>query len=143
MASPASFALPGERHKLAVVFDEENVRWAWPRAGLPSTHILKPESIERPGLASVEMACTTAYREMGLPVALPGVGRVADVPCFGSVRFDRWGDGPVVERLHQESFAQALGLAPDAADGCRPGRPRLPSPAGCYGTSARRTRSRP
>ena len=107
------FALPGERHKLALVRDEENDRWAWPEAGLPSTHIVKPEPRERPGLVAVEHTCTLAYRELGMPVVHTAVETIAGQPCLVSKRFDRWVEGTRTVRQHQESFAQALGVAPD------------------------------
>jgi serine/threonine-protein kinase HipA len=110
------FALPGERHKLALVRDEANDRWAWPQPGAPSTHIVKPETPERPGLAATEHACTLAYRELGFPVVHTAVETIAGQTCLVSKRFDRWGEGPRAERLHQESFAQALGIAPDSAE---------------------------
>ncbi|HSR94659.1 MAG TPA: HipA domain-containing protein [Solirubrobacterales bacterium] len=109
------FALPGERHKLALVRDEKSGRWAWPEAGVPSTHIVKPETRERPGLVANEHACTLAYRELGFPVAHTSLETIAGRPCLVSKRFDRWGDGPRAERLHQESFAQALGISPDCS----------------------------
>lgn len=109
------FALPGTRHKLALVHDEENDLWAWPEPGIPSTHIVKPEPRERPGFVANEHACTLAYRELGLPVVHTAVEEIAGQVCLVSKRFDRWGEGTRVERLHQESFAQALGIAPDAA----------------------------
>ncbi len=111
------FALPGRRHKLALVREEASGRWAWPEAGVPSTHIVKPEPADRPGFAALEAACTAAYREMGLPAAHAEVEEIAGVSCLVSKRFDRWGAGPGAERLHQESFAQALGIAPDATAG--------------------------
>jgi serine/threonine-protein kinase HipA len=111
------FALPGERHKLALVRDERTGRWAWPEPELPSTHIVKPEAPERPGIVANEHACTLAYRELGLPVAHTSIEAIAGRPCLVSKRFDRWGEGPRVERLHQESFAQALGIVPDNAEG--------------------------
>jgi serine/threonine-protein kinase HipA len=111
------FALPGERYKLALVRDEESGRWAWPEPGVPSTHIVKPEAPERPGLVANEHACTLAYRELGLPVAHTSVETIAGRTCLVSKRFDRWGVGPNAERLHQESFTQALGVAPDNAEG--------------------------
>lgn len=121
------FALPGERHKLALVRDDASDRWAWPEPGLPSTHILKPEPPERPGLVANEHACTLAYRELGLPVAHTAVETIAGRECLLCKRFDRWGEGPRAERLHQESFAQALGIAPGAGEGRRlvPGVPGL------------------
>ncbi len=106
------FALPGERHKLALSYDEETGAWAWPEPGAPSTHIVKPESDERRGLVANEMTCTLAYRELGLPVAHTSVERIAGRTCLVSKRFDRWDGGFETERLHQESFAQALGIAP-------------------------------
>lgn len=111
------FALPGERYKLALVHDEESGRWAWPEPGVPSTHIVKPESPERPGLVANEHACTLAYRELGLPVAHTSVETIAGQTCLVSKRFDRWIEGAKTELLHQESFAQALGISPDSADG--------------------------
>lgn len=111
------FALPGERHKLALVRDEQNDRWAWPNAETPSTHIVKPEPPGRPGLVANEHACTIAYRELGLPVAHTSVETIAGQPCLVSKRFDRWVDGPRADRVHQESFAQALGIAPDQSEG--------------------------
>jgi serine/threonine-protein kinase HipA len=125
------FALPGERHKLALVRDEESGRWAWPTAAVPSTHIVKPEPADRPGLAANEQACTLAYRELGLPVAHTSVETIAGRPCLVSRRFDRWGDGPRAERLHQESFAQALGIPPDSSERrLAPGAPSLREASG-------------
>lgn len=115
------FTLPGERHKLALWRDEETGRWAWPEPGAPSTHVIKPESAEHRGLVANEMTCTLAYRELGLPVAHASVERIAGRTCLVSKRFDRWGRGFETERLHQESFAQALGVAPTAAEHGPPG----------------------
>jgi serine/threonine-protein kinase HipA len=120
------FALPGKRHKLALVHDEESGRWAWPEPGVPSTHIVKPEPPELPGIAANEHACSLAYRELGLPVAHTALQTIAERRCLVSKRFDRWRKGSRVERLHQESFAQALGIAPDSTEGrLAPGAPAL------------------
>ncbi len=125
------FTLPGERHKVALVYDEDDDRWAWPQPGVASTHIVKPEAPERPGLVANEHACTIAYRELGLPVAHTSVETIAGQRCLVSKRFDRWGGGPAAERLHQESFAQALGIAPDASEGrLRTGTPGLAEASG-------------
>ncbi len=107
------FALPGERHKLALVRDEDSDGWAWPQPGVPSTHIVKPEAPEHPGLVANEHACTLAYRELGFPVAHTSIEEIAGQTCLVSKRFDRWGEGAAAECLHQETFAQALGISPD------------------------------
>lgn len=124
------FALPGERHKLALVREGEEGRWAWPEPGLPSTHIVKPEPPGRPGVVAVEHACSIAYRELGLPVAHTSVETIGGRTCLVSKRFDRWGEGSRAERLHQESIAQALGIAPDCAERLAAGTPSLREASG-------------
>ena len=110
------FVLPGRRPKLALVRDEESGRWAWPRAGLPSTHVVKPETGEYPGYVANEMFCMTVCRQVGLPVAKAAVEEVGGRRCLVSPRYDRLYGASVLDtrRLHCESFSQALGLAPDA-----------------------------
>jgi serine/threonine-protein kinase HipA len=120
------FALPGARHKLALIRDEAEGRWAWPGPGAPSTHILKPEPEHLPGIAANELAFSAAYGEIGLPVAFSTLEQIGGVDCFLARRFDRWSEGAETERLHQESFAQALGIAPDETGRrLNPGAPTL------------------
>ncbi|MGB7589068.1 MAG: HipA domain-containing protein, partial [Solirubrobacterales bacterium] len=108
------FTLPGERHKLALVRDEQNNRWAWPTARAPSTHVIKPETGEYPEYVANEMFCMTVCRQVGLPVAKATVEEIGGRRCLVSPRYDRVaGDGvPGVRRLHCESFCQALGIPP-------------------------------
>jgi len=107
------FALPGLRHKLSLVRDEEGDRWAWPEAGLPSTHVVKPETGEYPEYVANEMFCMTVCRQVGLPVAKAKVEQLAGRNCLVSPRYDRVvGEGTEVRRLHCESFCQALGIPP-------------------------------
>ncbi len=108
------FALPGEHHKLALVRDEENDRWAWPQPGFPSTHVVKPETGEYPQFAANEVACTAALRGLGLPVPELELQTIAGRPCAVSRRFDRRGEGLGATRLHQETFWQAFGFPPGA-----------------------------
>jgi serine/threonine-protein kinase HipA len=110
------FVLPGPRPKLALVSDRASGRWAWPRAGLPSTHVVKPETGEYPGYVANEMFCMTVCRQVGLPVAKASVEEIGGRRCLVSPRYDRLaGEGALdTRRLHCESFSQALGLLPDA-----------------------------
>lgn len=112
------FALPGERHKLALVLDRER-GWAWPEPGLPSTHILFPEPEERPGFAINEIGCLLALRTIGLPVINAEYAPTGEAggPGMSTARFDRWGEGVEAERLHSESLSQANGAPADAAPG--------------------------
>jgi serine/threonine-protein kinase HipA len=109
------FVLPGLRHKLSLVRDEESGRWAWPEAGVPSTHVVKPETGEYPEYVANEMFCMTVCRQVGLPVAKATVEEIAGRRCLVSPRYDRVvGEGPDVRRLHCESFCQALAIPPGA-----------------------------
>jgi serine/threonine-protein kinase HipA len=108
------FALPGERHKLALIRDEQNDRWAWPRPGMPSTHVVKPETGEYPDFVANEVACTEALRRLGLPLAPLEPITVAGRLCAVAARFDRDGDRPPATPRHLETFWQALGFAPGA-----------------------------
>jgi len=110
------FVLPGRRPKLALVRDEAGGRWAWPQAGLPSTHVVKPETGEYSGYIANEMFCMTVCRQVGLPVAKATVEEIGGRRCLVSPRYDRVaGEGALAtKRLHCESFSQALGILPGA-----------------------------
>lgn len=120
------FALPGLRHKLSLIRDRDEDRWAWPEAGMPSTHVVKPETGEYPEYVANEMFCMTVCRQVGLPVAKASVEEIGGRKCLVSPRYDRLvGEGRgEVRRLHCESFCQALGIAPadeDTEEGQAPG----------------------
>lgn len=108
--------LPGLRHKLSLVRDERR-GWAWPEAGVPSTHVVKPETGEYPEYVANEMFCTSVARRIGLPVVEAAVAEVGGRPCLVSPRYDRVGEGLAAQRLHCESFVQALGISPGAEEG--------------------------
>jgi serine/threonine-protein kinase HipA len=116
------FALPGLRHKLSLV-RTGNGGWAWPEAGLPSTHVVKPETGEYPEYVANEMFCMTVCRQVGLPVAKATVEEIAGRRCLISPRYDRVVSegGGDVKRLHCESFCQALGIPPAADEESREG----------------------
>jgi serine/threonine-protein kinase HipA len=103
------FALGGVRHKLSLVREERDGRWAWPEVGLASTHVVKPETGEYPEFVPNEMFCTSVVREVGLPVVSSEVETIAGRACLVSRRYDRKGRGLGASRIHQESFCQALG----------------------------------
>ena len=122
------FVLPGRRPKLALVRDEASDRWAWPQAGLPSTHVVKPETGEYSGYVANEMFCMTVCRQVGLPVAKATVEQIGGRRCLVSPRYDRVaGEGPLeTKRLHCESFSQALGILPGAVALGKSGKEREP-----------------
>jgi serine/threonine-protein kinase HipA len=112
------FAVPGERHKLALAEDEDEHGWLWPEPGYPSTHIVKPESDEHPESVANEMFCASVLRRAGLWMASAEPRTIAGRSCLVSQRFDRAiADGDKIDLFHQETFPQALGFAPDAPPG--------------------------
>lgn len=113
--------LPGVRHKLSLVRDEENDRWGWPEAGVPSTHVIKPDTGEYPEYIANEMFCMSIFRQVGLRVAKASVEEIAGRKCIVSPRYDRVGEGAEARRIHAETFVQALGISPDGEEGTEEG----------------------
>lgn len=114
---PTHATLPGSRRKLALVRSADGKRWALPSAAHPSTHVLIPESGRPKELAVNQMACTTALSMTGIPAAHTELTQITGRRCLVSRRFDRWGAGAAVQRIHKESFCQALGVDADSEEG--------------------------
>jgi serine/threonine-protein kinase HipA len=112
-------ALSGDRYKLGLVRDGVDGPWGHPEAGTPSTHIAKPETGEHPEIATNELFCMAVLRQSGVPAAKASVETVDGEDCLVSPRFDLVWDGPNPKRVHQETFCQALGIAPGAERGDR------------------------
>lgn len=104
----ARLSLAGAQGKLPVVLVDGQI--AVPRPGEPSTHLIKPEPLRFPGLAANEAFCLALARAVGLDAAR-GEWRVAEGRAFLLVeRYDRTAGEGLARRLHQEDFAQALGV---------------------------------
>ena len=104
----ARLSLAGAQGKLPVVMADRAI--AVPRVGEPSTHLIKPEPDRFPGLAANEAFCLALARMVGLDAAMAEWWEVAGKPYLLVTRYDRMGrDGSTI-RLHQEDFAQALGV---------------------------------
>lgn len=110
----ARLSLAGAQSKLPIVLTEEG-DIAIPRPGEPSTHLIKPEPERFPGLAANEAFCLALARAIGLDAVEAEWREAADRPLLLIARYDRhtYIDGPrqgQTGRLHQEDFAQALGV---------------------------------
>jgi serine/threonine-protein kinase HipA len=106
-----SMSLAGVQTKIGVHLDEEG-RIAIPIGGTPSTWILKPDSPNLPGGVWNEAYCLALARQVGLDVPEIRVGRAGVRRYLLISRYDRQRQGEVWRRLHQEDFAQALGVLP-------------------------------
>jgi serine/threonine-protein kinase HipA len=89
--------------------------WGRPVDGTPSTHILKPEIAAYPQTVENEAFCMRVAKQLGLDVAAVETTEIAGRKLIVVERYDRVvsADGSV-ERIHQEDFCQATGIAPEA-----------------------------
>jgi serine/threonine-protein kinase HipA len=110
-AQGARLSLGGVQGKL-VVTRSPNGRFGLPRAGAPSTHILKPGR-EYDSLVANEAFCLRVATSAGLPAAKAEILTVGEDPWLLVERFDRTFDQQMrVLRVHQEDFCQALAREP-------------------------------
>ena len=88
--------------------------WGWPEGGAASTHIIKPEPAAGAvldHLVQTEDWSLRVARRAGLMAAGSEIATFGGRQAIVVERYDRNGDGL---RIHQEDFAQALGLDPEA-----------------------------
>jgi serine/threonine-protein kinase HipA len=105
--------LAGVQGKIALTVLPDG-RWALPKPDrkVPSTHILKvPERADQ-GDVRHEWAACSLMHGLGMWASVPQMVERAGVQGLLINRFDRIVSGNTVIRLHQEDFAQALGLPP-------------------------------
>ncbi len=104
----ARLSLAGAQSKLPVVLVGGEI--AVPLPGQPSTHLIKPEPDRFPGLAANEAFCLALARAVGLDAVDAQWRQVNGRPYLLVTRYDRVAADGEVRRLHQEDFAQALGV---------------------------------
>ena len=107
-------SLAGAQDKLAVRLEGKTI--SLPLGGAPSTHILKPNVERFEGVVFNEAFCMRLAAAAGLPAATIDTREVGGVSFLLVERYDRYhrpvpDAAPVVQRLHQEDFCQALGIA--------------------------------
>ncbi len=107
----ARLSLAGAQGKLPVLLASGTGAITVPRPGEPSTHLIKPEPDRFPGLAANEAFCLALARATGLDTVQAQWREVAGKPYLLVARYDREqaGQGRTT-RLHQEDFAQGLGV---------------------------------
>ncbi len=101
-------ALPGFQRKLTLT--RRGGRWIAGNGGVASTHILKPVSSELRATVEGESYVLAIARELGLADFDAWVEDIAGRAVLVVERYDRIVRGGDVDRIHQEDFAQALGL---------------------------------
>lgn len=109
-------SLAGAQDKLPVVFDGQRI--GLPRNGAPSSHILKPAIHAVQDSVTNEGFCMLLAEVMGLRPAKARIHSVLGRSFLLVERYDRVPGGeaqrqPVLQRLHQEDFCQALAVVPE------------------------------
>lgn len=104
----ARLSLAGAQSKLPVVLVSGKI--AVPLPGQPSTHLIKPEPDRFPGLAANEALCLALARAVGLDAVDAEWRQVNGRAYLLVTRYDRVTADGEARRLHQEDFAQALGV---------------------------------
>ncbi|MFT4955403.1 MAG: serine/threonine-protein kinase HipA [Brevundimonas sp.] len=101
----------GYQRKMALTRLEDGT-FALPRpgTGAPTTHILKTPQRTEARDAVLERAAARLAEVCGLPVVVPELVDLDGDPSVLMARYDRLVADGMVRRLHQEDFAQALGL---------------------------------
>ncbi len=106
-------SLAGAQDKVAVRVDGDEI--SLPLGGAPSTHILKPGGDRFEGVVANEALCMKLAAAIGIPTAKVEARNIEGMEYLLVERYDRIfradsGQEPVLERLHQEDFCQALGI---------------------------------
>lgn len=103
-------SLAGAQDKLPIVFRDG--RFGIPLERMPSTHILKTPIARFDDTVVNEAYCMQFTSAMGQSVAPASVYKVGEKEILLVERYDRTRDDKI-QRIHQEDFCQALGVAPE------------------------------
>lgn len=114
-------SLTGASGKVGLYYDEKNDRWYLPIGDAPSTHIVKQSHVRFSKIVQNEQLCMLTAKNIGINVPdsfIINVGNSSDAEIlYATKRFDRINNDTklidnlkVPYRLHQEDFAQAMGI---------------------------------
>lgn len=116
-------SLTGATGKTGLYYDRAADEWYLPEGEAPSTHIVKQSHIRLQSIVVNEQLCLLAAKHLGIDVPesfIINTGTAKDGEIlFATERYDRIFDpeGSTIDglirplRLHQEDFAQALGIS--------------------------------
>lgn len=122
LVTESHLSLTGASGKVGLYYDAANDAWYQPFGTAPSTHIVKQSHVRLSGIVVNELLCLHTAKKCGIDVPdcfILDTGGVSDENIlFATARYDREmvADAqkisglPCPRRLHQEDFAQALGI---------------------------------
>ena len=121
MVTEAHLSLTGASGKVGLYYDKEGGNWYLPAGDAPSNYIVKQSHIRYDGIVTNEKLCLLTASKLGIDVPYSfiintGTASESEV-LFATERYDRKKySGELISglrkplRLHQEDFAQALGI---------------------------------
>ena len=130
LVTESHLSLTGASGKVGLYYDAANEAWYQPFGTAPSTHIVKQSHVRLSGIVVNELLCLHTAKKCDIDVPdcfILDTGGVSDENIlFATARYDREtvadarkiGGLSCPRRLHQEDFAQALGIP--AADKYEP-----------------------
>ena len=123
LITKSHLSLTGASGKVGLYYEPESKKWFFPEGNAPSTHIVKQSHIRLKKIVANEQLCMLTAKNLGIEIPdsfIVNVGsdNMEDI-LFATRRYDRKFDAEsavlnglrVPYRLHQEDFAQALGIA--------------------------------
>lgn len=126
MLIKSHLSLTGASGKVGLYYDRQAKQWFLPIGEAPSTHIVKQSHIRMDGIITNEQLCLLTAKELGIEIPesfIINTGRAREEEVLlATQRYDRLitDEAPCIDglkvpyRLHQEDFAQAMGIS--AAD---------------------------
>lgn len=122
LVTKAHLSLTGASGKVGLYYNEKEEQWYLPVGNMPSTHIVKQSHIRLKRIVANEQLCLLTGKYLGIEIPesfIINTGGADDADVlFATKRYDRkifpkahtMNGLPVPYRLHQEDFAQALGI---------------------------------
>ena len=123
IVAKSHISLTGASGKVGLYYNEKNNKWYLPTGEAPSTHIVKQSHVRLKKIVANEQLCLLTAKHLGIDIPESFIVTTDDIDdetvLFATKRYDRkfvedakYVDGlKVPRRLHQEDFAQALGIA--------------------------------
>ena len=122
LVTKSHLSLTGASGKVGLYYDEKKERWYLPIGEAPSTHIVKQSHVRLKKIVANEQLCLLTAKYLGIEIPESFIVTTDggdETVLFATKRYDRrfieeskmMNGLPVPRRLHQEDFAQALGIA--------------------------------
>lgn len=114
-------SLTGASGKVGLYYNSDNNKWYLPKGDAPSTHIVKQSHVRHKQIVLNEQLCIQTAKRIGIAVPesfIVSNGSQSDQDVlYATPRYDRpLSENKIIDglkcpyRLHQEDFAQALGI---------------------------------